>query len=124
MLYDFHSPQTSRERQGSGGHTEWMPSGGSGVSTRRGAYRIFVTCLTTSAQRVQLLVTRNLQARGATVRVRAQPPVDSEDHISRTRIVFSVDGANLRGAIAALINLLGADTCVRAVRWESNPGGA
>ena len=28
------------------------------------------------------------------------------------------------GAIATLIRLLGADTCVRAVRWESNPQGA
>lgn len=113
MLYQ--SPSQTRNSA----PTEWLPA----AHARRSAYRIFVTCLTTSAQRVQLLVTRSLQSKGASVRVRAEPPVDTQDQVSRVRMVFSVDGANLRGAIATLINLLGADTCVRTVRWESNPKG-
>ncbi|HEY4371841.1 MAG TPA: hypothetical protein VGN52_07940 [Burkholderiales bacterium] len=100
--------------------TEWLQNG----APRRSAYRIFVTCLSTSAQRVETLVTRSLQAKGAGVRVHASSPSAAHDG-PRTRMVFSISGSGeVRGAIATLINLLGADTCVRAVRWESNPQSA
>jgi len=114
MLYDSHSHQADNA------HTDWLPSG----TSRRSAYRIFVVCLSTSAQRVGQLVTQNLKAKGAGVQVNTGAAVPSKDG-SRTRIVFTVHGeGNVRGAIAALINLLSADTCIRTVRWESDPQGA
>jgi len=114
MLYDSHSHQSDNL------HTDWLPSG----TGRRNAYRIFVTCLSTSAPRVEQLVMQNLKAKGAGVRARMGPALPAKDG-SRTRIVFTVHGeGHVRGAIAALINLLSADTCVRTVRWESDPQGA
>ncbi|MDB5803739.1 MAG: hypothetical protein JWN73_1061 [Betaproteobacteria bacterium] len=114
MLYDSHSHQADTT------HTDWLPSG----TGRRSAYRIFVVCLSTSAPRVEQLVIQNLKAKGAGVRGKVGTALPSKDG-SRTRIVFTVHGeSHVRGAISELINLLAADTCVRTVRWESDPQGA
>jgi hypothetical protein len=114
MLYDSHQRPSDTAR------TDWLPSG----TARRNAYRIFVVCLTASAQRVEQLVTRDLKSKGAGVQVHTGRPAASKDG-SRTRMIFTVHGSgNVRGAIAALITLLAIDTCVRTVRWESDPQGA
>jgi len=114
MLYDSHHTPADTIP------TDWLPSG----TARRSAHRIFVVCLSTSAPRVEQLVIQNLKAKGAGVRAKIGPALASKDG-SRTRIVFTVHGeSQVRGAISTLISLLSADTCVRTVRWESDPQGA
>jgi len=110
MLYDSsHIPPEVR--------TEWLPSG-----TMRSAFshRIFVDCLAVSAQRVEQWVVHDLKAKGARVGVSSTPAASRDG--SRLRMVFAVQGSgSVRGAIAGLVNLLGADAAVRSVRWESDP---
>ena len=111
MLYDSPHPQADTTR------TEWLSGG---TMRHNVSYRIFVVCLTQSAQRVEKLVVDGLKSKGAGVRVTSAPAASKEG--ARTRLVFAVRGSgNVRGAIAAMVNLLGADTCVRTVRWESDP---
>jgi hypothetical protein len=114
MLYDsFHIPSDTVR-------TEWLPSG---IMRNGVSHRIFVDCLTVSAQRVEQWVVRDLKAKGASVGVSSAPAASKDG--SRLRMVFTVHGTGtVRGAIAGLVNLLGADAAVRAVRWESDPRSA
>ena len=114
MLYDSNRNHSESAR------TEWLPSG---VMRHSASYRIILVCVAEAARSVEELVTRGLKAKGATVRVSAAPAASKDG--SRMRMVFAVHGSgNVRGAIAALVNLLGADAGVRAVRWESDPQAA
>ena len=111
MLYDSPHPHADTAR------TEWLPSG---VMLPSAAYRIFLVCALDASQRVEQLVTHGLKAKGASVRVSTAPAASKDG--ARVRLVFTVHGSgNVRGAIAGLVNLLGADPSVRAVRWESDP---
>ena len=111
MLYDSTRAHAEAPR------TEWLRSG---TPRQQASYRIYVVCRADAAQRVELLVLRGLKAKGAGVRVSAAPAASKDG--SRTRMVFTVHGGgDVRGAIAGLVNLLGADSGVRTVRWESDP---
>jgi hypothetical protein len=97
--------------------TGWLPGG---LTRPSSAYRIFVVCTLDAAQRVDTLVMRGLKARGADVRMAAQPAASKSGAL--LRLAFTVHGsAQVRGAIAGLVNQLGADPAVRSVRWESDP---
>ena len=111
MLYDSINTPADAAR------TEWLPSG---IKRGSASHRIFVVCMAESAARVEQLVIRGLKAKGAEVRTSSGPAASKDG--SRVRLVFAVRGAGyVRGAIAALVNLLGADASVRTVRWESDP---
>jgi hypothetical protein len=111
MLYDSHHAGIDA------GGGDWMPR----VEKRPLlSYRIFVTCLSPCAPRVEDLITRPLKARGADVRATCLPVASKGGAAVRMAFAIRGDGA-IRGAIAALVNQLSADQGVRAVRWESDP---
>jgi hypothetical protein len=111
MFYGSSHPVS--ESAGAG----WLPGG---LLRPSSAYRIFVVCALDAAQRIDTLVIRGLKARGASVRMAAQPAASKSGTL--LRLAFTVKGSSqVRGAIAGLVNQLGADQAVRSVRWESDP---
>ena len=97
--------------------TGWLPGG---LIRPSSAYRVFVVCEARAAQRIDTLVMRGLKARGADVRMAAQPAASKSGAL--LRLAFTMHGSTqVRGALAGLVNQLGADRAVRSVRWESDP---
>jgi hypothetical protein len=97
--------------------TQWLPSG----LARHGArYKLVANCETGGAPRIEALVLQSLKARGADIRVSRKPAASKSG--ARTLLCFAIAASPAaRGNIAALVNQLGADPAVRAVRWESDP---